>query len=149
MVEPAEAGYRFRHALVREATGARVPPHERSADTSGWPRRWPRSARPPRRVAHHYLAAGLASRAVPYAVRAVEIAGALGAYRDALALVDGVREHAGPDDLPGLLARRGDLLMALGEPGAVEAYPEAARITTGTAAPAGPRTAGPGGRGRR
>jgi ATP/maltotriose-dependent transcriptional regulator MalT len=62
----------------------------------------------------------------------VEVAGALGAYRDALTLVDGVRDHAGPDHLPGLLARRGDLLMALGEPGAVEAYTEAARITTGT-----------------
>ncbi len=62
----------------------------------------------------------------------MEIAGALGAYRDALTLVDGVREHAGPDHLPGLLARRGDLLMSLGEPGAVEAYTEAARITTGT-----------------
>jgi tetratricopeptide (TPR) repeat protein len=91
-----------------------------------------RLERPPRQVAHHYLAAGLGSRAVPYAVQAVEIAGALGAYRDALTLVDGVREHAGPDHLPGLLARRGDLLMALGEPGAVEAYTEAARVTTGT-----------------
>ena len=88
--------------------------------------------RPPGRVAHHYLAAGLASRAVPYVVRAVEIAGALGAFRDALTLVDGVREHAGPDHLPVLLARRGDLLMALGDPGAVEAYTEAARVTTGT-----------------
>jgi tetratricopeptide (TPR) repeat protein len=88
--------------------------------------------RPPGRVAHHYLAAGLATRAVPYVVRAVEIAGALGAYRDALALVDGVREHAGPDHLPVLLARRGDLLMALGDPRAVEAYTEATRVTTGT-----------------
>ena len=40
------------------------------------------------------------SRAVPYVVQAVEIAGALGAYRDALALVDGVREHAGPEHRP-------------------------------------------------
>jgi tetratricopeptide (TPR) repeat protein len=88
--------------------------------------------RPPGQVAHHYLAAGLASRAVPYVVRAVEIAGALGAFRDALALVDGVREHAGPEHLPILLARRGDLLMALGDPAAVAAYTEASRITTGT-----------------
>ena len=109
-----------------------VPPHER-------PRGHQRVAealavldRPPGRVAHHYLAAGLASRAVPYVVRAVEIAGALGAFRDALGLVDGVRDHAGPEHLPFLLARRGDLLMALGDPGAVEAYTEAARVTTGT-----------------
>ena len=72
------------------------------------------------RVAHHFIVAGLPSRAAPYVVRAVETAGALGAYRDALALLDGVREHAGPDALPRLLARRGDLLMALGDPEAVE-----------------------------
>jgi tetratricopeptide (TPR) repeat protein len=88
--------------------------------------------RPPGRVAHHYLAAGLASRAVPYVVRAVETAGALGAYRDALTLVEGVRRDAGPEHLPVLLSRRGDLLMALGDPGAVEAYTEAARVATGT-----------------
>ena len=119
------------------------PRHERD-----WCSSWPRTSgprehqrvaealatldRPPGRVAHHYLAAGLASRAVPYVVQAVEIAGALGAYRDALALVDGVREHAGPEHRPILLARRGDLLMALGDPGAVAAYAEAVRVTTGT-----------------
>ena len=62
----------------------------------------------------------------------METAGALGAYRDALALIDAVREHAGPADLPRLLARRGDLLMALGDPEAVAAYQEAAAVTTGT-----------------
>lgn len=132
VVEPADGGFRFRHPLVREGLMEQLPPHER-------PRAHQRVAealaaldRPPGRVAHHYLSAGLASRAVPYVVRAVEIAGALGAFRDALDLVDGVREHAGPDQLPVLLARRGDLLMALGDPGAVEAYGEAARVTTGT-----------------
>jgi DNA-binding SARP family transcriptional activator/tetratricopeptide (TPR) repeat protein len=132
VVEPAEAGFRFRHPLVREGLVREVPPHERSRGHQRVAEALARLDRPPGQVAHHYLAAGLASRAVPYAVRAVEIAGALGAYRDALTLVDGVREHAGPDQLPGLLARRGDLLMALGEPGAVEAYTEAARATTGT-----------------
>ena len=132
VVEPGEAGFRFRHPLVREGLVREVPPHERSRGHQRVAEALARLERPPRQVAHHYLAAGLASRAVPYAVQAVEIAGALGAYRDALTLVDGVREHAGPDHLPGLLARRGDLLMALGEPGAVEAYTEAARITTGT-----------------
>jgi len=87
---------------------------------------------PPSRVAHRYLTAGLPSRAVPYVLRTVESAGALGAYRDALTLVDAVREHAGPADLPGLLARRGDLLMALGGPEALSAYQEAIGVTTGT-----------------
>ncbi len=132
VVESDEVGFRFRHPLVREGLVREVPPHERSRGHQRVAEALARLERPPRQVAHHYLAAGLGSRAVPYAVQAVEIAGALGAYRDALTLVDGVREHAGPDHLPGLLARRGDLLMALGEPGAVEAYTEAARITTGT-----------------
>lgn len=133
VIEPAEAGFRFRHPLVRERLISEVPPHERSRAHQRVAEALAQLERPPGQVAHHYIAAGLVSRAVPYAVQAVEIAGALGAYRDALTLVDGVRDHAGPDQLPGLLARRGDLLMALGEPGAVEAYAEAARVTTGTA----------------
>jgi DNA-binding SARP family transcriptional activator/predicted negative regulator of RcsB-dependent stress response len=132
VVEPTEGGYRFRHPLVREGLVEQLPPHERSRGHQRVAEALAALERPPGRVAHHYLAAGLASRAVPYVVRAVETAGALGAFRDALALVDGVREHAGPDHLPVLLARRGDLLMALGDPGAVAAYTEAARVTTGT-----------------
>ena len=132
VVEPVEGGFRFRHPLVREGLVEQLPPHERSRGHQRVAEALAALDRPPGQVAHHYLAAGLASRAVPYAVRAVEIAGALGAYRDALVLVDGVRGHAGPDHLPVLLSRRGDLLMALGEPGAVEAYTEAARVTTGT-----------------
>ncbi|HEX5088963.1 MAG TPA: AAA family ATPase [Nocardioides sp.] len=132
VVVPAESGFRFRHPLVRDGLVREVPPHELARGHQRVAEALARLDRPPGQVAHHYLAAGLGSRAVPYAVRAVETAGALGAYRDALTLVDGVRDHAGPDHLPGLLARRGDLLMALGEPGAVEAYTEAARVTTGT-----------------
>ena len=132
VVEPAESGFRFRHPLVRESLLGQLPPHERSRGHQRVAEALAALERPPGQVAHHYLAAGLASRAVPYVVRAVEIAGALGAFRDALALIDGVRQHAGPDHLPVLLSRRGDLLMALGDPGAVEAYTDAARVTTGT-----------------
>ena len=68
VVEPAEAGYRFRHALVREAlvdadAAARCGRPRRARS----PRRWPRCGAPPGRVAHQFLAAGLPSRAVPYA----------------------------------------------------------------------------------
>lgn len=132
VVEPAEGGFRFRHPLVREGLVEQLPPHERSRGHQRVAEALAALDRPPGRVAHHYLAAGLASRAVPYVAPAVEIAGALGAFRDALALVDGVREHAGPQHRPVLLSRRADLLMALGEPGAVEAYADAARVTTGT-----------------
>jgi DNA-binding SARP family transcriptional activator/tetratricopeptide (TPR) repeat protein len=132
VVEPTESGFRFRHPLVRESLVEQLPPHERSRGHQRVAEALASLERPPGQVAHHYLAAGLGSRAVPYVVRAVEIAGALGAYRDALTLIDDVRQHAGPDHLPVLLSRRGDLLMALGDPGAVEAYTEAARVTTGT-----------------
>ncbi|MET0524508.1 MAG: AAA family ATPase [Nocardioides sp.] len=132
VVEPTEGGFRFRHPLVREGLVEQLPPLQRSRGHQRIAEALAALDRPPGRVAHHYLAAGLASRAVPYVVRAVETAGALGAFRDALALVDGVREDAGPAYLPVLLSRRGDLLMALGDPGAVAAYTEAARVTTGT-----------------
>ena len=48
-------------------------------------------------MAHLFVAAGLPSRAVPYALRAMETAGALGAYRDGLGMIEAVRDHAGPD----------------------------------------------------
>ena len=82
-------------------------------------------------MARLFIEAGLSSRAVPYVLRAVETAGALGAYRDALSMIDAVRDHAGPDDLPRLLSRRGDLLSALGDPEAVTAYQEAIAVTHG------------------
>ena len=76
--------------------------------------------------------AGLASRAVPYVVRAVEIAGALGAFRDALALVDGVRgaRRSGPSAGPAVAPRRP--ADGSGRPGR-RGRPtrEAARVTTG------------------
>jgi tetratricopeptide (TPR) repeat protein len=87
---------------------------------------------PPVRVAHQLLAAGMPRRAVPFVIDAVETAGALGAYRDALALVDQVLDHAGPDDAPRLMTRRGDLLMAMGDPAAAAAYTAVLPRLTGT-----------------
>ena len=82
----------------RWCTSCRRPPGP--PPTASWPSSWPRLGAPPGRVAHHYLAAGQPSRAVPFVVRAVETAGALGAYRDALTLVDAVRAHADPTSFP-------------------------------------------------
>jgi predicted negative regulator of RcsB-dependent stress response len=65
-------------------------------------------------------------------LRAVETAGALGAYRDGLELVDGVLDHTSGPDRARLLARRGDLLLALADPGAVAAYRAALADSTGT-----------------
>ncbi len=132
VVEPAEAGYRFRHPLLRERLEDAVPSHRRAGVLRDVADRMAALGGTPARLAHLFVAAGLHSRAVPYVVRAVETSGALGAYRDALTMIDAVRDHAPPDVLPHLLARRGDLLQALGDPDAVSAYLEAAPLTTGT-----------------
>jgi DNA-binding SARP family transcriptional activator/tetratricopeptide (TPR) repeat protein len=132
VVEPAEAGYRFRHPLLRERLVDSMPSHRRVGALRDVAERMAELGGSPSRLAHLFVAAGLYSRAVPYALRAVETSGALGAYRDALTMIDAVRDHASPEDLPRLLARRGDLLQALGDPEAVSAYLEAVPVTTGT-----------------
>ncbi len=132
LVEPAEAGYRFRHALVRERLVEMMPQHTRATARREVAERIAELGGPPARMAKLYVAAGLTSRAVPYVLRAVETAGALGAYRDGLTMIDAVLEHAEAADRPRLLARRGDLLNALGDPGAVAAYQDAVAVTTGT-----------------
>ena len=86
----------------------------------------------PARVAHQLLAAGQPARAIPFVIPAVETAGALGAYRDALSLVDAVLGSSTGEARGLLMARRGDLLIALGDPGAVAAYLAAVPVTTGT-----------------
>ncbi len=131
VVEPGDAGYRFRHPMLREALLRSLSPSEEAAARRDVAEALVRTGAPPGRVAHQYLAAGLPRRAVPFVLRAVETAGALGAYRDALALVDGVLDQAGPDALPRLLVRRGDLLMAMGDADAVEAYRRAVAVTEG------------------
>ncbi len=132
VVERTEVGYRFRHGLVRDALLQAMPPGAQSTARREIAAALAGTTAAPGRIARQFLAAGLAERAVPYAVRAVETAGALGAYRDALGLIDAVRDHAGPADLPRLLARRGDLLLALGDPEAVQAYQDAVAVTSGT-----------------
>lgn len=131
VVEPAESGYRFRHALVRETFLDRMPAHARSEARQRVADRLAALGAAPGRVAHQYLEAGRPSLAIPYVLPAVETAGALGAYRDALVLVDAVLSHATGDDLAHLRARRGDLLMAMGDPEAVAAYRDAVAVTRG------------------
>lgn len=131
VVEPAETGYRFRHALVREGLLTGMPAHAQAAARAQVAEQLARLGAAPARVAHQFIAAGQPRRAIPYVLPAVETAGALGAYRDALALVEAVREYATGAALGRLLARRGDLLMALGDPGAAAAYREAMPVTSG------------------
>ena len=132
VVEPVEAGYRFRHALVRESLLSGFTSHERSRAGREVAERLADLDTPPARLAHLFVAAGHPAQALPYALAAIETAGALGAYRDGLALLDAVVDHASGVERAHLLARRGDLLMALADPSAVDAYRAALSVTTGT-----------------
>jgi tetratricopeptide (TPR) repeat protein len=127
----SETGYQFRHALVREAVLDTMPPATQSAARVEVARELARLGAPPGRIAHQYLAAGQPRQAIPYVLPAVETAGALGAYRDALTLVDGVCEYATGEMLGHLMARRGDLLTALGDPASIASYRAAVPLTTG------------------
>jgi DNA-binding SARP family transcriptional activator/tetratricopeptide (TPR) repeat protein len=132
LVHRCDGGYCFRHPLVRDSLVRQLPARVEATARRVVAEQLAALGAPPGRVAHQFLAAGLPARAVPFVTRAVETAGALGAYRDALTLVDAVRAYAGPDELPTLLARRGDLLLALGDPAATAAYRDAVAVTSGT-----------------
>lgn len=125
LIERVDTGYRFRHQLIREALLADLLPHRlrrHHADAARQLRRLGASAA---RVGHHLLAAGAVADAVPYLLRAAETDAAVGAYRDALAVLDGARPHAVGPDRAAALALRADLLNAIGDPTATAAYREA------------------------
>jgi len=132
VVEPAPTGYRFRHALLREGLLSSIPVPERAGTRREVAEQLAALGAAPARVAHFFLASGHPAQAIPHVLPAVETAGALGAYRDALDLVDAVRNHAHGEELGHLLARRGDLLMALADPESVSAYQAAVPATVGT-----------------
>ena len=125
LVEPDAVGYRFRHTLVRDALLEELAPHRRRRIHRDAATRLAELGAPPARIGHHLLAAGDPVSAVPEMLRAAETSAALGAYRDALDLVEAVRAHATGADRARLLVLRADLLMAIGDPAATAAYREA------------------------
>ena len=126
-VERTGAGYRFRHSLVRDAlldgcrrTGCSAAPTGR--------RRVERAGRVPARIGHQLLQAGDVVAAAPFLLQAARTDAAIGAYRDALALIERCADVPDPERGP-LLALRADMLMATGDAGAVLAYREALGAT--------------------
>lgn len=130
VLERFDRGYRFRHALLREDLLAALPPERRAALHRDAAERLARLGASPARVGHHLVAAGSAAEAVPHLLAAARTETALGAYRDALALLDQVRGHASGKMRAEVAVLRGDLLAALGDRGAVEAYREAVRSSS-------------------
>ncbi|MEO8692958.1 MAG: AAA family ATPase [Acidimicrobiales bacterium] len=125
IVEPASTGYRFRHGLVRDALLDDVPPHRRRRIHRDAANRLIELHASAARIGHHLLQSGATAEAVPYLLRAAETEAAVGAYRDALVLVDAVRPHATGAQRATALSLRGDLLNAVGDPMASSAYREA------------------------
>ncbi|MGH3010218.1 MAG: SARP family transcriptional regulator, partial [Gaiellaceae bacterium] len=125
VVESASAGYRFRHGLVRDALLEGLSPHRQRRIHRDAASRLIELGASAARIGHHLLQSGAAGDAVPYLLRAAETEAAVGAYRDALALVEAVRPHATGAQRAAALSLRGDLLNALGDPMATSAYREA------------------------
>ena len=150
-------------ALVVEPGQRRLPlpPRPRARRPARRPAAPPPPPHPPRRrqparsscdasaarIGHHLLQAGATADAVPYLLRAAETEAAVGAYRDALALVDAVRPARHRCRTGRRRCRlRGDLLNAIGDPMAASAYREA---LDGAEPARGARPAGPAGALRR
>ena len=127
VVQHTGSGFRFRHALIRNALLEDIPPEQQRAFHHQAARRLLAIGAAPARIAHHQIAAGQLE-AVAYVLQAVETEAAVGAYRDALALVDAVRDHASPADRARLLALRADLLSATGDRATIAAYREALAV---------------------
>jgi len=131
IIEPASAGYRFRHRLIRDALVGDLPAHQARQIHRDTARRLIELGGSPARIGQHLLRAGAGPDAVPYLLRAAQTESAVGAYRDALALADAARPHAAGPELAAALALRADLLTALGDPGAMPAYRDALAAAAG------------------
>jgi DNA-binding SARP family transcriptional activator len=132
-IERTGAGYRFRHSLVRDALLEGLPPHRllrlrrRAAEALR------ELGASPARIGHQLLQAGDVTAAAPFLLQAARTDAAIGAYRDALALIDAVRTDVGEPERRPMLALRADMLVATGDAGAVLAYREALAATEGPA----------------
>jgi DNA-binding SARP family transcriptional activator/tetratricopeptide (TPR) repeat protein len=128
-VERTGAGYRFRHSLVRDALLDGLPPHR----LLPLHRRAAEALRDlgasPARIGHQMLQAGDVGAAAPFLLQAARTHAAIGAYRDALALIDTVRNDVRDPERGPLLALRADMLLATGDAGAVVAFRQALSVT--------------------
>ena len=95
---------------------ADVPPHRRRRIHRDAAARLEALGAPSAQVGHHLLAADETIAAARHLLVAAESAAAVGAYRDALELIEPVRARVGRT-ADALLALRADLLLAIGDPG--------------------------------
>jgi DNA-binding SARP family transcriptional activator/tetratricopeptide (TPR) repeat protein len=132
-LEATASGYRFRNGRIRAALAGDLPPHRLRALHREVADRLVTVDAPPARIAHHLLEAGDRAAAVPYVLRAVRTQAAVGAYRDALRLMDQVRAAADGAAAAELAALRADVLAASGDIRALQAYREAIELADAAA----------------
>jgi tetratricopeptide (TPR) repeat protein len=125
VVEEREAGYRFRHVLIRDALEESLPAHRRRVAHRKAAECLAEGRAQPVRVAHHLLRAGDEREAVPWLEEAARRALALGALADASRVAEDALAFADEARRPAILELRGDILFARGAPEAATAYGDA------------------------
>lgn len=121
----ADARYRFRHELVRQALVDQIPPHQRLKMHRQAAQRLAGLNAPPAAIARHWLAGGSPVEATSWLLAAARDAVRLAAFSDAL-------RHLAPllayqPDHPEALRLKAEALDAQGDPAAVAAYRDAAQ----------------------
>lgn len=120
----ADARYRFRHELVRQALIEQIAPHQRLKMHRQAAQRLAEIDAAPTQVARHWLAGGSVAEAVPWLLAAAREAMRLAAFSDALRHLEPVLAFEGGH--PEALRLRAEALDAQGDPAAVAAYRTAA-----------------------
>ncbi len=120
--------YRFGHELVRRTLADQLPPHHAVAIHRDAARRLADLGARPGAIAHHWLAGGRPERAKEWLLSAADDAVVLGGYPAALEYLDRIIEHD-PDHAEAL-RRRAGALDAMGDPGVIAAYDDAARVAS-------------------
>jgi len=128
-IERTGAGYRFRHSLIRDVLLDGLPPHRLLPIRRQAAEVLRGLGASPARIGHQLLQAGDVAAASPFLLKAARADAAIGAYRDALTLIDMVRQEIPDPERGPMLALRADMLMATGDAGAVHAYREAIGAT--------------------
>jgi hypothetical protein len=122
---PSGGGFRFRHGIVRQALAERVPPHRRHTMHRRIAALLCELGAAPATVARHWLDGGSPRDALTWQLAAAREALRLAAFGDILRHVGPVLEcepaHAEA------LRLRAEALDAMGEPGALAAYRQAAQ----------------------
>jgi DNA-binding SARP family transcriptional activator len=121
----ADARYRFRHELVRQALVDQIPPHQQLKMHRQAAQRLMRLNAPPAAIARHWLAGGSPVEATSWLLAAAREAVRLAAFADALRHLAPLLDYR--PDHPEALRLKAEALDAQGDPAAVAAYRAAAQ----------------------